>query len=457
MHNVALADEKRKSGKVKSTRWEMTLLSQSPSDNLKPWLRLPWDGFVVHYHEIGLKGGNRRPFIRRLQQNLTNALRPFKAVVEDLFDRLFVRVPSEVLGEALKAAAQVFGVAYTALVRLLPRSLEAMQEAARETYQALATDRQTVAVRVRRVDKTFPMTSREVEQLVGRQLVATTGASVNLDAPDILLTFRIYADSVYLLGPKVPGVGGLPVGVSGRVLALLSGGIDSPVAAWLMMRRGCLVDFVHFHAFPNAEEALVDKVPKLVETLVVPQGVSARLFLVPYHIFQLALLMSKVPPSLELVLFRRFMVRVAHRLAQEHNYQAIVTGDNLGQVASQTLENLRALDDASALPIFRPLIAWDKQEILAFAQRIGTYALSLQPYKDCCSLIARHPQTKAKLEAVHRAEKQLPLEQLIERTLSEVVVKTIHTEPLEKDATQKSAKEMNTIHSEIGNGGERSG
>jgi len=199
-----------------------------------------------------------------------------------------------------------------------------------------------------------------------------------------------------------------------------------------MMKRGCFVDFVHFHAFPSNDEAVAEKVPKLVERLVVPQGVTCRLFLVPYHTFQLALLTSKVLPKLELVLFRRFMVKVANRIAKDYGLQAIVTGDNLNQVASQTLENLSVLDNASDLPIFRPLLTYDKQEIIALARQIGTYELSIQPYKDCCSLIARHPETRAKLREVLEAESVLPIEQLISRSLSEMSIITVGDQMVEE-------------------------
>jgi len=403
----------------------MLVQEQVLSPELDRWLKLPWDGFVAHYHEIGLKGGNRRVFTKVLLRNLQSALKKFGVKVQDLFDRLLVTVPGDGFVGALLAAAKVFGVAYVAPVKILPRSVEAMVDAALQTYRALATDRDSFAVRVRRVDKSFQLTSQELERLIGRRVIEATGAPVDLDDPKILVSFRVYRDCVYQVGPKVQGVGGLPVGVTGKVLALISGGIDSPVAAWLMMKRGCLVDFVHFHAMPSNEEAAEGKVPKLVEKIVSPQGVSARLFLVPYHPFQLALLMSKVPPQLELVLFRRFMVKVANRIAMENGHQAVVTGDNLGQVASQTLENLTVVDDASELTIFRPLLTYDKREIIALAQRVGTYELSIQPYKDCCSLIARHPETRAKLPEVLEAEKALPVEQLVERSLKEMAVLTV--------------------------------
>lgn len=403
----------------------MLVQEQVLSPELDKWLKLSWDGFAVHYHEIGLKGGNRRAFTKVLCRNLQNSLKRFNAQVQDLFDRLFVIVPSVNFVDALFAATQVFGVAYVAPVRILPRSIDAMVDAAVQTYNLLASKKESFAVRVRRVDKSFPLTSQELERMIGQRIVDATGAPVNLSNPSVLISLRVYQDCVYQVGPKIQGVGGLPVGATGKVLALLSGGIDSPVAAWLTMRRGCLVDFVHFHAMPNNEEAAAGKVPKLVEKITAPQGVSARLFLIPYHTFQLALLMSKVPPQFELVLFRRFMVKVANKIAKENGHQAIVTGDNLSQVASQTLENLTVVDNASHLSIFRPLLTYNKQEIVALAQHIGTYELSIQPYKDCCSLIARHPETKARLHEVLEAEKLLPIEQIAELSLSEMTVLTI--------------------------------
>lgn len=408
----------------------MLAQEQTVSPEFGKWLKLTWDGFVVHYHEIGLKGGNRRFFTKTLHKNLQRVLSRFDAKVQDLFERLFVTVPADKFVDALLASARVFGIAYVAPIRVLPRSVEAITDAAVGTYLALASGGETFAVRVRRVDKSFPITSRELERLVGQKVVEVANAPVDLENPEILMAFRIYPNYVYQVGPKVQGLGGLPVGVSGKVLVLLSGGIDSPVAAWLMMKRGCEVDFLHFHAFPNSEEAIAGKIPRLVETLITPQGATAKLFLVPYHSLQIALLMSKVPPPLELVLFRRFMVKVANGIAKEYGYKAIVTGDNLGQVASQTIDNLTALDEASDLPIFRPLLTYDKQEIVALAQKIGTYELSIQPYKDCCSLIARHPETRAKLEIVLKAENILPTEQLIARSLSEMTVVTVGDQKL---------------------------
>ncbi|MCS7191630.1 MAG: tRNA 4-thiouridine(8) synthase ThiI [Armatimonadetes bacterium] len=403
----------------------MLLQEQIFTSEFDRWLKISWDGFVVHYDEIGTKGGNRKAFTKAFCRNLQRALIGFDAKVQNLFDHLLVFVPQDKFLEALLSAAKVFGTAYVAPVRILPQSVDEAIKAAVQTYNLLASEKETFAIRVRRVDKTFPFTSQELESLMGQRVVDMTGALVNLSEPNILISFRIYPDRIYQMGPKIQGVGGLPVGVTGKVLALISGGIDSPISAWLIMRRGCSVDFLHFHAMPNNEEAAAGKVRDLIEKIVTPQGTSTRLLLIPYHTFQLALLMSKVPQPLELVLFRRFMLKVANRIAKEKGLQGIVTGDSLCQVASQTMENLAVIDNASELPIFRPLLTYDKREIITLAQKIGTYELSIQPYKDCCSLIARHPETKAKLSEVIEAEKLLPIERLIEISLSEMAVLNI--------------------------------
>ncbi|MCS7083109.1 MAG: tRNA 4-thiouridine(8) synthase ThiI [Bacteroidetes bacterium] len=398
------------------------------------WRKLVWDGLAVHYHEIALKGQNRRFFRRRLLERLQAVLADQDLTVQDRLDHLFIPLRPDHLDEALQRTSRVFGVAYAVPVRLLPRSAEAMVEAALALYHTLSgPDRPAIAVRVHRSDKGFPLSSRELERLIGRRLVEVAGAPVRLSQPDLEIRFRVQPHAVYLLGPKWRGPGGLPVGVTGRVLVLFSGGIDSSVVGWLLMRRGCTVDFVHFHAFPSAEPVRTSKIPQMIAQLVRDQGLRARLFAVPYHVFQLALLAHPVPPDLELVLFRRFMVRVASRLARAHGYRALATGDNLGQVASQTLESLIALEEAAELPVFRPLLTYNKPDIIALAQQIGTYRWAVQPYKDCCSLIARRPDTRPRLERVHEAEARLPLEEMIGRTLRSVVFWR-----LPEDGTQSS-------------------
>ncbi|MCS7223842.1 MAG: tRNA 4-thiouridine(8) synthase ThiI [Armatimonadetes bacterium] len=415
-----------------------------PNDVKNAIESLDWDGVVVHYEEIGLKGHNRTPFVRALKRNMDRAVKDLGVDVRSEWDRLVLRCPSEKIKSVLEKGSRVFGVAYLAPIRFLQKDREELATAAVSYYKALAPCGSSFAVRVRRVDKTFPLTSQELERFIGARVVQETSAPVRLNDPDITISFRVYENCVYLLGPRVPGPGGLPVGTMGKVLTLFSGGIDSPVAAWLIMKRGCFTDLVHFHSFPDPQPVRSSKIPSVADALFQPQGLSARLFLVPYYPFQMALLSSPAPPHLELTLFRRFMVRVASRLADEYGHQALVTGDNLGQVASQTLENLVVTEEASPLPILRPLLTYDKNEIMTLAQRIGTYHLSTQKYKDCCSLLSRHPETKANLRAVQSAESALPLEKALDQCLSEMVIWTVGIAPPSKEELQTQVEDATT-------------
>jgi thiamine biosynthesis protein ThiI len=385
------------------------------------WRELPWDAVAVHFAELALKGMNRGEMTARLRRNLQRALGRRAARVSSHHDHLLVEPAAGQLGAALTAAAGVMGVAYVQPLRRLPAEESALAGAALELYRALAGGRWSFAVRARGLSRVMPVDSPEIERRLGRAIIEATGAPVELVNPQVCVRLRAYERSVCLLGPRMDGPGGLPLGVQGAVLTMFSGGIDSPVAAWLMMRRGCWVDFLHVHTHPDPEAVRASKIVGLIEQLLRPQGISARLFLVPYDVFQVGLLSGRAPRGLEMTLFRRFVARVADKLAAEHHHQALVTGDNLGQVASQTLENLAAVDDAVARPVFRPLLTYDKREIIALAGKLGTYALSIRAYKDCCSLVARQPATRPKLAAVRAVEATLDVEGVVERAVAETV------------------------------------
>jgi thiamine biosynthesis protein ThiI len=379
------------------------------------WMEWPWDAAVLHFQEIALKGGNRPAFVKLLAENVRRRLKPIGARVTNLKDRLLVTPAAGSIVEVLERAAPIHGIAYVAPIRHLDRRVECLQDAAVELYRALAPPGASFAIRARRNDKSFPLTSREINQQVGAAVVAATGAPVDLLHPDLEIRFRVYADRVCLIGPRQEGPGGLPVGSAGKVLTLLSGGFDSPVAAWHIMRRGARTDFIHFHVFPEAEAARETKIPEQVRLLLEPQAARGTLLLVPYHAFQMQLMRTPVPPELELILFRRFMARVAADWASENRCEALVTGDNLGQVASQTLRNLAVMDEAVTLPILRPLLTANKTGIIAHANRLGLYETAIRPYKDCCSLIARHPDTRPRPERVREAEAALPLDRMMEQ------------------------------------------
>jgi thiamine biosynthesis protein ThiI len=267
-------------------------------------------------------------------------------------------------------------------------------------------------VSAKRSDKTFPKMSVDIEREVGGAVGQATGLSVDLDEPDHVVFLEVLRDRILCSTEKRPGPGGFPVGASGRVMALLSGGIDSPVAAWRMMKRGCRVVFVHFHAFPLLDHTTIDKTRSLAKLLARYQFRS-RLVQVPFGPVQQTIV-AACPAPLRVVLYRRFMVRIAEALAVRHRTRALVTGESLGQVASQTLDNMAAIDVVAAGPILRPLVGMDKEEITREARRIGSFAISTLPDQDCCQLfVPRSPATAAKIHELERAEEALDIRALV--------------------------------------------
>jgi len=260
----------------------------------------------------------------------------------------------------------------------------------------------------------------ELENKIGSEISDSFHIEVNLNSPELSVFIEI-ADDVYIYFHKTQGLRGLPVDVSGNVLSLLSGGIDSPVASYLMMKRGCRVNLIHFHVFSKNTLVNDTKMRHVFESLNKYQG-NSRIYLVPYYQFEMEILKALNTRGHELILFRRFMVRVAERIALQNGFKALVTGDSLGQVASQTLENIAQITKTVSIPIFQPLIAYDKQEIVDLAKKIGTYELSIENYKDCCSIVSSNPRTKANTRRILELEERMNIDKVIEKTLELVSV-----------------------------------
>lgn len=389
---------------------------------------------LIHYSEIGLKGKNQPYFRRLLKQNIKAVLRSMKLdwPVSETRGHLYVTVSqNQDMEPVLKNLQQVFGVAWLSpalKVSLDQGSLPAshdmnmLKEHLVEMARGIYSDGKTFCIRVKRSDKSLPFRSSEFERILG-DLVReqTPWYSVDLSNPDVTFSLEFHPEYYYLFCDRRKGRDGLPVGASGRVLALLSGGIDSPVAAYLMARRGCEVDFLHFTATSlQQQEAENYKVTRIARHLS-KFTLRSRLYLVPYTYFDVALLGKKIP--YDLIVFRRFMARVAEKLAGQINAEAIVTGDNLAQVASQTLSNIVSTSRSVDLPILRPLLAYSKNEIIELATRINTYDTSIESYKDCCSLIASHPRTKSEHARLNDLEESvLPgYPALIDQTLADMI------------------------------------
>jgi thiamine biosynthesis protein ThiI len=376
---------------------------------------------MVRVHEIALKGKNRPIFFTQLERNLKQALRGM-AVDQVRKRHMGVEItlaPEAPWNEIVERIKQVFGVVKFYRCYKIPPSLEAIKEFLEDEVAKLTFD--TFRITAKRGDKNFPMTSPELNQELGAFVQRLIGAKVKLDQPEVNIFVEIMPREALVYFQKISGPGGLPVGVSGRVAALLSGGIDSPVAAWRMMKRGCQVTFIHFHSFPLVDGSSREKAVELAQLLNLYQFRST-LFLVPFADVQRDIILS-VPPAYRIVIYRRFMARIAQRIAKEQGAKALVTGESLGQVGSQTLENLVTIRSSVSLPILSPLIGMDKQEIIGEAQNIGTYPISILPDEDCCTLfVPRHPVTRSSPEEVERLESALDIPGLVERAISQVEV-----------------------------------
>ena len=376
---------------------------------------------VVHYQEIALKGKNRPWFMARLVANLRRAVSDLDVnSVRALMGRIELTLgpaaSAEEVGERIR---HTFGVANFSHARRVTLDLEAIAAAILEDLGDRTWE--SFRVSVRRADKRFPLTSPQVEREIGGRIKAARGWRVDLEKAALVVHVELLTNDAFYFFGKERGPGGLPTGTAGRVACLLSGGIDSPVAAHRMMKRGCAVTFVHFHSYPILSRASQEKARELARLLTSWQQHS-RLYLVAFGEIQQQVVLT-VPGPMRVVIYRRLMLRIAERIARMRQAQALVTGEVVGQVASQTLENLAVIGNAATLPIFRPLIGMDKEEITAEAIRIGTYPISIVPDQDCCTLFTpRNPLTRARLADVEAAERALPVEELIERAVQDAAV-----------------------------------
>ncbi len=372
---------------------------------------------LVHYHEIGLKGHNRASFEKRLVRNLESLLIDFPLVtIHRISGRLLVFLQEgtsfETACTCADAILDVPGVARVSCGFKCQRDMEAMEKAACRALEE-AGDFKSFKVNARRNHTDFDIGSMDMNRQIGSALCeAFPDKKVQMKDPDITVGIEVVQNASYAYARSLPGIGGLPVGTSGRVLGLLSSGIDSPVALWRMARRGAVCIGVHFSGRPqtaDTSEFLVDDIAHVLER----SGCIARVYVIPFGDHQREISVQ-APPSLRIILYRRLMLKVAEQLAHVEHAGALVTGESLGQVASQTLDNIKATDAAVDLPIFRPLIGSDKIEIIAQAQELGTFDISSQDAPDCCTLfMPRNPETHAKINEIEDAEESLPLERWV--------------------------------------------
>ncbi len=374
---------------------------------------------LIHYHELALKGRNRDFFEQRLVENIRSALKDLGAKrIESLRSRIRVVLPDKVADQAVtERLSRVFGIANFSLAQAVPLNLSKpnLDELNAGIVDALRPQSfATFRVTAKRADKRLTLTSMDVERAVGRYICEATGKSVNLTKPELTVYIELLAREAYYSIEKTQGAGGMPAGVSGKVACLISGGIDSPVAAYRMMKRGCNAVFVHFSGRPLVSRASEEKVRDLVQTLTQYQYRS-RLYVVPFGEIQREIV-AHAPAPFRIVLYRRLMVRIAGELAQREQCWGLVTGDSLGQVASQTPENLSVIEEAAEFPMLRPLIGMDKIEITDQAERIGTFTTSIEPDQDCCSLFTPpHPSTRTRIDDIRKVERSFDIGALVKQ------------------------------------------
>jgi tRNA uracil 4-sulfurtransferase len=372
---------------------------------------------VVHYKELALKGRNRPWFVQLLVRNLRLALKGLDVTsVRSVMGRIEIDLgPDTSFAAARDRIRLVFGIANFSLAGRGPHDFQGLAD------QILAdlADREVSSFRVsaRRADKRIPYTSPQLEREVGGLIKQVRGWKVDLDDAELAIHLEFMPDYAFYFFGKEPGAGGLPSGTGGRLTCLLSGGIDSPVAAYRMMRRGCMVSFIHFHSYPILSRASQEKVREIV-TLLTRHQQHSRLAMVAFGELQQQVVLS-VPSEYRVVIYRRLMLRIAEQIARGWRARALVTGEVVGQVASQTLENLTVIADVSHLEILRPLVGMDKDEISNQAEAIGTLTISNIPDQDCCTLFTpRNPATRARLDDVLRAEAALPIHEMVAKAVA---------------------------------------
>jgi len=391
------------------------------------------NSIVVHYKELALKGRNRPWFVQILNRNLRTALAGLGvASIRSVMGRIEIELgPRASWPDVRDRLGRVFGIANFSMAGRGPQEFGLLSAS---ILDALG-DRQADSFRVsaRRSDKRFPFTSPQIEREVGGLVKEARGWRVDLDEPALTIHIEMLSDEAFYFFGKEPGAGGLPSGTGGRLACLLSGGIDSPVAAYRMMRRGCSVMLIHFHSYPILSRASQEKVREIA-TLLTRHQLHSRLVLVPFGDLQQQVLLA-VPAELRVVLYRRLMFRIAERLARKWRARALVTGEVVGQVASQTLENLTTIAQATTMEVLRPLVGMDKDEITAEAARIGTLPISNIPDQDCCQLFTpKHPSTRVGSDQIVRAEEALPIEEMVDRATAAATVEDLRFPVLEYPA-----------------------
>ncbi len=389
------------------------------------------DMIMIFFGELSTKGKNIMDFIRLLGKNVKHALKEFKtAEVEVKKDHIYVLLNGENYDDVKKQLKKVPGIGSFALAKAIENDIEKIKEEALRLYRI--SGKTTFKVETKRVYKDFPMHSDEINRAIGGHILRNVATSkVDVHNPELHIHIMIREDATYVYAIKEKGMGGYPLGIAGKSLLLISGGIDSPVASYLMMKRGVKLECIHFAAPPYTSSKVIDKIHDLLKVMTQYQP-DIKLYIVPFtdlekKIYEVA------GPSYCVTIMRRMMLRISERIARQHNDLVLSSGESIGQVASQTLYSMQVIETVSNLPMIRPLACMDKTEIIDLAKDIGTYDISIRPYEDCCTIFTlKDPVTHPKLEVVEEIESKFDFESMVKECVKNVQVEHI-TEDKEEE------------------------
>lgn len=399
---------------------------------------MEFDHILIRYGELALKGKNIKQFLVRLQQNIQQKLKDFPNVkVRRTQGRMFVMLNGHDPNEIIKVLQNIFGIQSMSTAIKVSDNLEQIQQASLYALQESGNVK-TFKIETRRVKKSFPIRSQEMNRELGAFLLKNIdGLKVDVHNPDILVRVEIRPDATYITSKQVAGLGGLPVGTAGKSLLLLSGGIDSPVAGYQMMKRGVEIEAIHFHSPPFTSERAKQKVLDLAEKLTAYTN-KVRVHLVPFTELQQQIF-KEIPDSYAMTVMRRMMMRIAEVISKKHGILSFTTGESLGQVASQTMESMHTIGAVTTYPILRPLVAMDKSEIIEISKTIDTYDISIQPYEDCCTIfVPKAPKTRPDKEKVESLEERFDFSPYIEDAIDGI--ETI--EIIDEEESTKSFEDL---------------
>ena len=381
-----------------------------------------YDYIMVRFGELSTKGKNKKDFIHTLYLNIKHSLKDFDVEVESRYDHIYVHLKGNDYEPIIERLQDISGIQGLSLVARIENDIEKIKESSLELIKL--EEGKTFKVKVKRSNKKFPLHSEEITRIVAPVILKNTNLKVDVHNPDISLNIEVRDEGTYIFVKTYPGAGGYPLGVAGKSMHMLSGGIDSPVAAYLMMKRGVTIECIHFASPPYTQEAVIYKLMDLLTKLNRYQP-RIRLHIVPFTKIQEAIY-DNAPESYLITIMRRMMYRLAARLAKRRNCPVISTGESVGQVASQTLQSMATINEVTSTPVIRPCATMDKLEIIKLSKKIDTYDISIRPYEDCCTIFTpKAPKTAPKLEEAKEYEEKFDYESLINEALNNIEVKII--------------------------------